>query len=70
MLKPAACAPRLDWALALGLLAGTCNVTMGRRSVRDLKPGDGFGEIALIYNQPRTATVTATSDCEVFMMNR
>lgn len=51
-------------------LAGTCNVTMGRRSVRDLNPGDGFGEIALIYNQPRTATVTATADCEVFMMNR
>ena len=52
------------------LQAGTCAVTMGRRQVRNLKEGDGFGEIALIYNQPRTATVTATSDCEVFLMNR
>ena len=53
------------------LQAGTCAVTMLHGGTgRDLKVGDGFGEIALIYNQPQTATVTATSDCEVFLMNQ
>jgi hypothetical protein len=79
------------------LRSGSCSVTMGRRQVRTLEAGDGFGEIALIYNQvccltshrncalwhrsdgqrvlrkclqPRTATITATADCTVFLMNR
>jgi CRP-like cAMP-binding protein len=42
---------------------GTARVTMAEKFVRDLTAGDSFGEIALIYNQPRTATITATTLC-------
>ena len=52
------------------LLTGTCTVRMGGRLVRELGPGAGFGEIALIYNQPRTATVEAKADCVFFTLNR
>ena len=43
------------------LLEGSAEVTKDGRRVNTLAPGDFFGEIALISNSPRTATVTATS---------
>jgi len=43
------------------LIEGTARVTREGRTLADLEGGDWFGEIALLTNTPRTATVTATS---------
>ena len=43
------------------LLEGEADVTKDGRSINKLGPGDFFGEIALVSDSPRTATVTATS---------
>ncbi len=43
------------------LLEGDADVTKDGRSINKLGAGDFFGEIALVSDSPRTATVTATS---------
>jgi CRP-like cAMP-binding protein len=50
------------------LIEGTARVTRDGRQVAELKGGDWFGEIALITNRPRTATVTATSAVDVLVL--
>ena len=50
------------------LIDGTARVTKGGKKVADLSGGDWFGEIALITNRPRTATVTATSPGDVLVI--
>ena len=52
------------------IAAGTVAVEIDGRHVHDQGPGDGFGEIALLRNVPRTASVTARSDVELLTLAR
>jgi CRP/FNR family cyclic AMP-dependent transcriptional regulator len=47
---------------------GQAKVTVSGDEVRTLGPGDYFGEVALITQGPRTATVTADTDLRTYGM--
>jgi CRP/FNR family transcriptional regulator, cyclic AMP receptor protein len=47
---------------------GTANVSVGGEQVRTFGPGDYFGEIGLIADIDRTATITAESDLRCYGM--
>jgi CRP/FNR family cyclic AMP-dependent transcriptional regulator len=47
---------------------GRASVTVGGERRAALGPGDHFGEIALFYDQPRTATVVAETDLRCFAL--
>jgi len=50
------------------LIDGAARVTQKGRKIADLGAGDWFGEIALLTDAPRTATVTATSPVDVLVV--
>ncbi len=50
--------------------AATLAVTVGGRLARRLGPGDGFGEIALLRDVPRTATITTTAPSRLHTVRR
>ena len=47
---------------------GTARVTIGGDAVRELGPGDYFGEIALIAETDRTATVTSETEMRCYTL--
>ena len=49
---------------------GTARVTSRNAPVAELGPGAYFGEVALLYDQPRNATVTAETDLTLFVLER
>jgi cGMP-dependent protein kinase len=48
--------------------SGKVKVTKQNKVVRILEDEDFFGEIALLNNTKRTATVTAITDCEIYVI--
>ncbi len=50
------------------MVEGTAQVTRKDKKIADLGSGDWFGEIALLTDAPRTATVTATSPVDVLVV--
>ena len=49
---------------------GELDVMVGGKKVHALHDGDVFGEVALIYSTPRTATITARTNCLVLDLGR
>lgn len=52
------------------IAAGRVEVLVGGQLVRQLGEGQGFGEIALLRNVPRTATVRALEDMELLTLGQ
>jgi CRP-like cAMP-binding protein len=50
--------------------SGTAQVTRGGEPIAELGPGDFFGEMALLEEDRRTATVTAASPMSLIVMTR
>jgi len=52
------------------IVEGEVSVTKDGEEIRRLGPGDFFGEIALLEDTPRTATVTAATPLRFFVLTR
>jgi CRP-like cAMP-binding protein len=50
--------------------SGTFDIYVNENRVASRGPGDSFGELALLYNCPRAATVRATSPARVWALDR
>lgn len=49
---------------------GQVEVLIGDKQVNVLSRGDSFGELALFYNSPRTASVRSISACSFWVLDR
>jgi predicted MFS family arabinose efflux permease len=55
---------------AFVVVGGTADVVGDDHLVTRLAPGDAFGEIAVLHDVPRTASVVADSDLDLFELDR
>jgi CRP-like cAMP-binding protein len=52
------------------IMSGEAEVTRGGQTVATLGEGGFFGEVSLIQDEPRNATVTATTPVRCFVLTR
>lgn len=52
------------------ILAGSVDVSRDGRVIARLRPGDYFGEMALLSEHARSATATAATDVELFTFSQ
>jgi CRP-like cAMP-binding protein len=52
------------------LVEGSADVLQGGKKINSISPGDFFGEIALVSDGPRTATVKTTSPSVLLVLTR
>ncbi len=52
------------------IVDGAVSITIGGELIREMGPGQSFGEIALLRDTPRTATVTCITDVELLAIGR
>jgi len=50
------------------ILDGTVDVSRGGRHIRDMGPGDFFGELAVLGKVPRTCTATASTSTRLLVL--
>jgi CRP/FNR family cyclic AMP-dependent transcriptional regulator len=50
--------------------SGTVRITSGSTVLEEIGAGSILGEMALIEDTPRSATVTAVTDCEIAVVDR
>ena len=52
------------------VIEGSVNVTLEGHAINALQPGNLFGEMALLDNQPRSATATAVTECRLLPLDQ
>ena len=52
------------------ILEGVCQVEINNQIKRTLTVGDSFGDLGIVYNAPRSASILALTDCELVEINR
>jgi CRP/FNR family transcriptional regulator, cyclic AMP receptor protein len=52
-----------------GVISGTVELRKGDRTVRVLEPGDTFGEMAIVANEPRSLTAVASEPTQLAVID-
>ena len=58
------------YMVSRGTLSYWVKKLLGEKKVTDLHPMDYFGEAALLSSAPRSATVKAETDCDLFVIRK
>lgn len=49
---------------------GSCEIVINGESLGSIESGSSFGDLALMYNCPRAATIRAVTDCTLWTLDR